>query len=139
MGGIFQGDSLSPLFFCMVLNPLSVELPRTDFGYWMSTAHGETAKRQLVSRLLYMDDLKLYGRNPDQLKGLLHMVRTFSDDIQMKFGVDKCAVARFVNSKLSGHNSAMTVGNTDTINCLQLGQASTSIWVWTSVTVSSTA
>ena len=48
-----------------------------------------------------MDDLKLYCRNPDQLKGLLHTVRTFSDDIQMKFGMDKCAVAHFVNGKLS--------------------------------------
>ena len=69
-----------------------------------------------------MDDLKLYGRNPDQLKGLLHTVRTFSDDIQMKFGLDKWAVAHFVNGKLSGHNSGVTVGKTDTINCLEPGQ-----------------
>ena len=103
--GIFQGDSLSPLLFCMALNPLSKELDRTGYGYWMSTSRGETARRQLISHLLYMDDLKLYGRNPDQLEGLLHTVRTFSDDIQMKFGLDKCAIAHFVNGKLSGHNS----------------------------------
>ena len=76
----------------------------------MSTGRGDTANRQLVSHLLYMDDLKPYSRNPDQLKGLLHTVRTFSDDIQMKFGLDKCAVAHFVNGKLSGHNSGATVG-----------------------------
>ena len=28
-----------------------------------------------------------------------------ADDIQMKFGLDKCVVAHFVNGKLSGHNS----------------------------------
>ena len=67
----------------------------------MSTGRGETAKCQLISQLLYMDDLKLYGRNPDKLKGLLHMVHTFSDDIQMNFGLDKCSVAHFVNGKLS--------------------------------------
>ena len=39
-----------------------------------------------------ISDLKLYGRNHDQLKGLLYTVRTFSDDIQMKFGLGKCAV-----------------------------------------------
>ena len=89
--GIFQGDSLSPLLFCMALNPLREELHRTGYGYWLSTGRGETAKRQLVTHLLYMDDLKLYGRTPDQLKGLLRTVRTFSDDIQMKFGLDKCA------------------------------------------------
>ena len=91
--GYFQGDSLSPLLFCMALNRLSKELSRTGYGYRMTTGHGETAKRQLISHLLYMDDLKLYGRNSDQLDGLLHMVRTFYDDIQMKFGLDKCAVA----------------------------------------------
>ena len=56
---IFQGDSLSPLLFCMALNPLSTELNRTGYGYWVSTGHGRTAKRQLISHLLYMDDLKL--------------------------------------------------------------------------------
>ena len=43
--GIFQGDSLSPLLFCMALNPLSKEF---------TTGHGETAKRQLISHLLCM-------------------------------------------------------------------------------------
>ena len=97
--------SLSPLLFCMALNSLSKELNRTSYGYWMTTGHGETVKRQLISHLLYMDDLNLYGRNPDQLDGLLHTVRTFSDDIQMKFGLDYCAVAHFVNGRLSGQNS----------------------------------
>ena len=92
--GICQGDSLSPLLFCMALNPLSNELNRTGYGYRMTTGNGETAKRQLISHLLYMDDLKLYGRNSDQLDGLLHTVRTFSDDIQMKFGLDKCTLCQ---------------------------------------------
>ena len=87
----------------------------------MTTGHGETAKRQLNSHLLYMDDLKLYGRNSDQLDGLLHTVRTFSDDIQMKLGLDKCAVAHFVDGRLSAHNSGVTVRTTDTINCLEPG------------------
>ena len=77
-----------------------------------------------------MDDMKLYGRNPDQLKGLMHAVHTFSDDIQMKFSLDKCAVAHFVNGKISGHNSGVMVGKTDI--------KSTSIWAWKKVTVSST-
>ena len=119
---IFQGDSLSLLLFCMALCLLSKELNRTGYGYRMTTGHGETAKCQLISRLLYMDDLELYGRNSDQLDGLLHTVRTFSDDIQMKFSLDKCAVAHFVNGRLSGQNSGVTVGKTDTINCLEPGQ-----------------
>ena len=50
--GIFQGDSLSPLLFCMAVNPLSEELNRTGYGYRMTTGHGETAKRHLISHLL---------------------------------------------------------------------------------------
>ena len=103
----------------MALNPLSTELNRTGC---MSTDNGRTAKRQLISLLLYMDDLKLYGRNPDQLDGLLHTVRTFSDDIRMKFGLDKCAIAHFVNGKMSGHNPGLTVGKTETIKGLEPGQ-----------------
>ena len=74
-----------------------------------TTGRGRTTKRQLISHLLYMNDLKLYGRNPDKLHGLLHTVRTFSDDIQMKFGLDNCAAAHFVSGKLSGHNAGATV------------------------------
>ena len=64
----------------------------TIFSVWsyvelvMAVGRVETAKCQLVSFLLYMDDLKLYGRNPDQLKArVVAPGCTFSDDIQMKF------------------------------------------------------
>ena len=120
--GYFQGDLLSLLLFCMDRYPLSKKLNRNGYGCRITTGHGETAKRQLISNLLYMDDLRLYGRNYDQLDGLLHTVRTFSDDIQMKFVLDKCAFAHFVNGRLSRHNSGVTVGKTDTINCLEPGQ-----------------
>ena len=62
------------------------------------------------------------AENSDQLDGLLHTVRTFSDDTQMKFGLDKCAVVHFVNGRLSGHNSGVMIAKTDTINCLEPGQ-----------------
>ena len=115
----------------MALNPLSKELNRTGYSYRMTTGHGETAKRQLISHLLYMDDLKLYGRNSDQLDGLLYTVRTFSDDIQMKLCLDKCAVAHFVNGRLSGHNFGVTVGKR-TPSTAWNRVKSTSTWVWMS-------
>jgi hypothetical protein len=54
-----------------------------------------------------MDNLNLYWRNPNQLEGLLHQSNMrfvpFSNDIEMKFGLDKYAIVHFVNSKISGH------------------------------------
>ena len=39
--GIFQGDSLSPLLFCIALTPLTNELNRVDCGYQV---HGTERK-----------------------------------------------------------------------------------------------
>ena len=59
---IFQGDSLSPSLFCIALIPLTNELNRADCGYQV---HGTETK---ISHLLYMDDLKLLGRNENDLE-----------------------------------------------------------------------
>ena len=91
--GIFQGDSLSPLLFCLALIPVSHELSNTGYGYRIFN--------QVISHLLYMDDLKLYAKNDDQLKGLLETVKRFSDDIGMEFGLDKCAKVTFKRGKIT--------------------------------------
>jgi hypothetical protein len=82
--GIFQGDALSPLLFCIALNPLSELLRNGRQGYTMKSG-------QTISHLLYMDDLKLYGRNQREIDSQINTVRIFSEDIGMKFGLDKCA------------------------------------------------
>ena len=46
-----------------------------------------------------MDDVKLFAKNDQQLQGLL-IVKQFSDDIRIKFGLDKCAKAIFFREKL---------------------------------------
>ena len=38
-----------------------------------------------------MDDLKLYSKKEREVNYMLNTVRIFSDDIRMKFGLDKCA------------------------------------------------
>ena len=83
--GIFQGDSLSPLLFVAALIPLTIILRKTGFGYLTSK---NAAK---ISHLLYMDDLKLYGKSAPELESLLNTMRIFSNDISMEFGLDKCA------------------------------------------------
>ena len=84
--GIFWGDSLSPLFFTMSLNPLSQELQKTGYGYQLD-------EQTKMKHLFYVDDLKLYGTSDKQLTGLINTVKNVSDDIKMEFGLDKCAKA----------------------------------------------
>ena len=48
-----------------------------------------------------MDDLKTYAKSESQQTGLLNSVKTFSDDIKMEFGLDKCSKATFKRGKLT--------------------------------------
>ena len=91
--GIFQGDSLSPLLFCLSLIPVTHELNSTGLGYKIFD--------KVVSHLLYMDDLKLYGKNDEQLQSLLETVKRFSNDIGMEFGLEKCAKVTFKRGKVT--------------------------------------
>jgi hypothetical protein len=52
------------IIFCISLIPLTNELNRADCGY---EVHGIERKIH-VCHLLYMDDLKLLGRNENDLK-----------------------------------------------------------------------
>ena len=91
--GIFQGDSLSPLIFCLALVPLSALLNNTGYGYKIQD--------RKISHLFYMDDLKLFAKDDKDLEGMLLTVKKFSDDIGMTFGLDKCAKATFKRGKLT--------------------------------------
>ncbi|XP_045535408.1 uncharacterized protein LOC106709986 [Papilio machaon] len=92
--GIFQGDSLSPLWFCLALNPLSTLLKSSELGYRLRRG-GE-----IISHLLYMDDLKLYASKKSDLMTLLKITDDFSRAIGMTFGVDKCAVINVQKGKV---------------------------------------
>ena len=84
--GIFQGDSLSPLLFIVIMLPLTLVLRKMRAGYRLAK------DMTPINHLLFMDDLKFYGANKDQLDSLIQVVRIFSQDIKMSFGLEKCAV-----------------------------------------------
>ena len=65
---------------------LSLVLRKVRAGYKLAK------ERRPINHLLFMDDLKLYGASKDQLDSLVQVVRIFSQDIKMSFGLDKCAV-----------------------------------------------
>ena len=63
--GIFQGDSFSPM---LCLLPLTMILRKCSSGYLLGEDH------ILVSHLLYLDNLKLYGRNNREIQSLISTV-----------------------------------------------------------------
>ncbi|KAF7218105.1 putative LOC107393841-like protein [Nothobranchius furzeri] len=73
--------------------PLSTMLNNSEHGY--------EVQGKKINHLFYMDDLKTYAKNDNQQEGLLQIVKLFSDDICMQFGLDKCAKATFKKGKLT--------------------------------------
>ena len=41
---------------------------------------------------MYMDDIKLFAKNEKELKTLKHVVRIYSQDIEMEFSIEKCTM-----------------------------------------------
>ena len=89
--GIFQGDTLSPLLFVVAMIPLTLLLRKEASGVG-GTGYRFGAEGKRINHLLFMDDLKLYGRDIGEVKKLIWTVAKFSKDIEMEFGLDKCAV-----------------------------------------------
>ena len=89
--GFFQGDSLSPLLVCLTIDHLSKLLKEEKIGYNIGKIRGDGAMKQIISHLLFMDDLKLYADSDENLNKLVQIVHKFSKDIRMDFGLDKCA------------------------------------------------
>jgi hypothetical protein len=92
--GIFQGDSLSPLLFCVCSIPLTEQLNRLNTGYEEHTI------KTRISHLHYVHDLTLLSKSEEELQKQIQTVTTFSDDIHMESGLDKCAKVVFKKGKL---------------------------------------
>ena len=84
--GIFQGDSLSPLIFVISLIPLTLVLRR------MKQRCSFRKSMSKFNHLLFMDELKLYGSNQNEIDSLVRTVEIMAKDKSMKFGIDKCGV-----------------------------------------------
>ena len=64
---------------CLI--PLSLVLRKVKAAYEFKD------KRRKINHLLFMDDLKLYGKSDTQIDSLVKIVHLFSKDIGMEFGV----------------------------------------------------
>jgi len=80
--GIFKGDSLLPLLFVIAIIQLTRMLRQCDTGCQLGDGHRK------INHLLFMDDLKLYGRNDREIESPVQTVWIFSEDIRMQFGIE---------------------------------------------------
>ena len=74
--------------------PLTLVLRKCEEGYLY-------ANNTKLNHLFFMDDLKLYARNENQLDSLIQTVGIVRKDIGMKFGIEKCAVLVLKRGRLA--------------------------------------
>lgn len=97
--GVLQGDSFSPLLFCLAMAPISHAINNTRCCY--VTGSGKLKKLQIsLSHLFYMDDLKLFANSAENLSKQIKAVTSISDAISMKLNVKKCAQVHFIPMRL---------------------------------------
>ena len=122
-GGIFQGDTVSPLLFM----PLNHILRKCTAGYKLSKP------QENINHLMYMDDIKLFAKNEKELETLIHTVRIYSQDIGMEFGIEKCAMLVMKSGKrhmtdrmeLPSQDKIRTLGENETYKYLGILEADT--------------
>ena len=83
--GCFHGDTLSPLLFCLCIALLSHSL--SQVGGFKSEFRNERITHQV-----YIDDVKLYEENKDELEATMQMMESISEVIGMSLGMTKCGV-----------------------------------------------
>ena len=79
-----------------------------------------------------MDDLKIYSKSDSDLRSLLRIVKKFSDDITMEFGLKKCAkisiikgkMVRSSNISLNEHKHIKELSNTESYKYLGVEESS---------------
>ena len=81
MRGIFHCNSLSPSLFVICMIPLTHVLNKAKARYTI----GGKGK---INHLLFMDDLKLYGKSENECL----LLRSLEKDIAMEFSIRKCGV-----------------------------------------------
>ena len=88
--GLRQGCTLSPLLFTLIMEELTQRIKNREVG--IKVGEGK------LSVLLFADDVVLLTDNLDEMLKLLGEIDKFSEDMEMKFAIDKCK-AMIINGK----------------------------------------
>ena len=82
--------------------PFSVcfRIDSTKFDFMKGEGRKFSESKKKINHLLFMDHLKLYGRNGKGLDSLVQTVCVFSKDIEMELGIEKCAMLVMEKGKI---------------------------------------
>jgi len=94
--GFLQGDSFSPVGFCLTEVPVTMLLEESD-GYRMGPPGDRNLKR---THSLFIDDLKVYQQSHEKLKETNETIVKASLDTGACYGVKKCAEIVFERGKM---------------------------------------
>ena len=68
--------------------PLTILLAKEKFEYRFT----KDTSGNILNHLSFMDDLKLYGQNEEELERLVEIVHIYSKDVGIEFRLDKCGM-----------------------------------------------
>ena len=111
--GVLQGDTLSPLIFCLSISGIADALNRQIPMYETATSAGNTGNTLKLNHILYVDDGKLLARNQSDLEKAIKLVDVESRAIGLRLNADKCAIAVFGDgnrSAVQAQHAIPTVG-----------------------------
>ena len=75
---------------------------------------GKPNKSKLnISDLFFVDDLKTFAKNKDEATLHLDLITRFTNNISMKFGLDKCAYIYIEQEKRESLGTKLTTNNID--------------------------
>ena len=94
--GFLQGDSYSPVGFCISEIPVCRLLQRNT-GYRMGSPGGRDVSR---THSLFVDDLKVYQESHEILKEVNEAIVQASHDTGACYGISKCAEIIFERGKM---------------------------------------
>ena len=66
--------------------PLNLKLRKCTAGYKLSRL------QEKINHLMYMDGIKLFANKEKELETLIYRIKIYSQDIEMEFGIQKCAM-----------------------------------------------
>ena len=92
----------------------------------LNTRYEDYITKTKISHLLYMDDLKLIAKSEEELQKQIQTVKTFSDDINMEFGLEKCAKITFKRGKPT-HSQNLVIDTKREIQELEKGKRTSTL------------